>query len=380
MNFLKLWVFLFVFVSFPSLASEHFPVTITDVAGRTVTIEHKPKYIALSTGLVFPLLTILYQDNAVKHLVAWRNDLKTNAPSMYRYYLTQFPDLKKVPLIGKIKEGGFDLAKFLDLRPRPSVFLMDISDIRPAESEGMIRILKKDGITVIAVDFRHSPIKDTLKTVMTVAKALGRVKQGEAFVHYYQQHLALLLNKINRLDKNNHPSVFIERDAGYSLGEYRTFGNGNMGDFLKLLQARNAALPLLHGLFTASVSPENIILANPNLYIMQTAGWVDKKGNVLNGIPLGYNANVSDIKEANEKIMERQWFPALSAYQHKKIYSIYMPLYNSPYNLTAIEFFAKWLYPQTFSTLNPEHSFIQINKLFADEKVSGVFGMNNMNS
>ena len=78
--------------------------------------------------------------------------------------------------------------------------------------------------------------------------------------------------------------------------------------------------------------------------------------------------------------MERQWFPALSAYQHKKIYSIYMPLYNSPYNLTAIEFFAKWLYPQTFSTLNPEHSFIQMNKLFADEKVSGVFGMNNMNS
>ncbi len=93
--------------------AETFPVTITDVAGRVVTIEHKPQYVALSTGLVFPLLTLLYQGKTLDHLVAWRNDMKNNAPSMYRYYLRQFPRLASVPQIGQIKSGSFDLAKFL---------------------------------------------------------------------------------------------------------------------------------------------------------------------------------------------------------------------------------------------------------------------------
>ncbi len=357
--------------------AENFPITITDVAGRVVTIEHKPKYIALSTGLVFPLLTLLYQKKTLDHLVAWRNDMKTNAPSMYRFYLRQFPRLSTIPEIGQIKSGSFNLARFLAIRPRPSIFLMDISDIRPAKADGILHLLKKDRVTVIAVDFRHDPIKNTVKSVMTVATALGRRKQGEAFVDYYKTHLAKIMSDLPHLLPKDRPRVFLERDAGYQTGIYRTFGNGNMGAFLSLLKAHNIAVPMLHGLFTGSVSPESIILANPTVYIMQSAGWISPKGQVFGGIPLGYNASPPDIKKADEHLMARMWFPALSAYQHHRMYSIYMPLYNSPYNLTAIAFFAKWLYPHRFKWLHPNQSFIQMNQLFAHERVSGVFGLNN---
>ncbi len=42
------------------------------------------------------------------------------------------------------------------------------------------------------------------------------------------------------------------------------------------------------------MSPETIITASTDVYIMQSAGWIDKKtGKATHGIPLGY----ADIKK-----------------------------------------------------------------------------------
>ncbi len=364
--------------AFPSWANGEFPITIKDVAGRTVTIAHKPEYVALSTGRDFPLLEILYQKQAAQHLVAWRDDMKLDAPSMYRMDLHFYPHLKDVPFIGQIKSGGFDVERFLELKPRPNVFLMDISDIKPAEENGIIQTLSAAGITVIAIDFRNKPVANTLKSILTVGKALGREKQAQAFVTYYRTQLHTILSTIAALPKaqRNQP-VFLERAAGYSEACCHTFGNGNMGQYIALLHADNIALLPLRGSFTGQMSPETVIVKQPAVYIMQTAGWVNKKGQVLNGIPLGYNPNWSAIKVATQHLMARPWLRALKAYQTHRVYSIYMPFYNSPYNLTAIEFFAKWLYPQAFSSLHPDQTFIYMNKTFADKTVSGVFGLDN---
>nr|WP_307930405.1 hypothetical protein [Photobacterium damselae] len=76
--------------------------------------------------------------------------------------------------------------------------------------------------------------------------------------------------------------------------------------------------------------------------------------------------------------MDRNWMPAVKAYQTNNIYSIYMPFYNSPYNLVALEYFAKWIHPTQFTNLDPNKTFIEMNQKFANRKVSGVFGQNNI--
>ena len=73
----------------------------------------------------------------------------------------------------------------------------------------------------------------------------------------------------------------------------------------------------------------------------------------------------------------RDWLQAVSAYQTKNVYSIYMPFYNSPYNLVAMEYFAKWIHPNVFKNLDPEKTFEEMNKLFGHRTVSGDFGQNN---
>lgn len=373
-----------IFISYSSFA-DTFPVTVTDIAGRTITIDSEPKNIALSTGRVFPLLEIIYQKDAAKHLVAWRDDMRLSAPSMYQNYIKDYPRLKNIMTIGLIKSGEFDTERFINMPNKPDLFVVDLSNIKLAEDKGLLEKLEKAGIKVLAIDFREHPIKNTVQSVTSLATALGRKSQGQDFADYYQKHITRLTDAVASLSvEEQNTTVFIERSAGYSDSCCRTFSEGNMGAYIPLLKAKNIAEGPLQGAVTGQMSPESVIVAQPDIYIMQTTGWLDKEGNVTAGIPLGYSPvnngaiNNEAIKKSTAALMARSWLKATKAYQDKNIYSIYMPFYNSPYNLVAIEYFAKWIHPQQFKDLNPLHTFEEMNQRFADRAATGVFGQNNV--
>ncbi|ETX12419.1 cobalamin ABC transporter substrate-binding protein [Marinomonas ushuaiensis DSM 15871] len=362
-----------------SVLADTFPVTVTDVAGRTITIDHEPKNIALSTGRVFPLLEMLYQDEAPDRLVAWRDDMRVSAPSMYRDYTKTYPQLKDVVKIGKVKSGEFDTERFINMKRRPDLFVLDISNVKLAADKGLIKKLDKLGIKVLAIDFREDPIVNTVQSVTSLATALGKKAQGEKFAAYYQKHVDVLSSTIALLPASQlNRKVFIERAAGYSDSCCNTFADGNMGAYVPFLNAVNIAHEPLKGANTGQMSKESIITYQPDVYIMQTTGWIDKEGNPTSGIPFGYAPlNNKAIQKSTEHIMNRPWLKALAAYKDQNIYSIYMPFYNSPYNIVALEYFAKWIYPEQFKTLNPENTFEEMNQIFANRSVSGRFGQDN---
>ncbi|WP_305422525.1 ABC transporter substrate-binding protein [Photobacterium leiognathi] len=354
-----------------------YPLTVTDVAGRQVTFDHQPTNIALSTSRIFPLLEIIYQGDAAKHLVAARDDMRVSAPSMYASYIKQYPALQHVPVIGLIKSGEFDAERFINLKPKPDLFIVDLSNIKLAQDKGLLKKLDDAGIKVLAVDFRENPIKNTIKSVQVVADAVNRTKQGSDFTHYYQQHLDVIKNTLANHQDVPMKRVFIERAAGYSDSCCRTFAARNMGAYIPMLKAINVATAPLKGANTGEMSPETVITARPDVYIMQTTGWLTKDGQPTNGIPLGYSPNKAAIAQATKSLMDRPWLKAVNAYQNKDVYSIYMPFYNSPYNLVAIEYFAKWIHPTLFSTLQPEKTFEEMNLKFGDRHLKGLFGQNN---
>lgn len=359
--------------------ADSFPVTITDVAGRTITLNSQPKNIALSTGRVFPLLEIIYQKEAANHLVAWRDDMRLSAPSMYANYIHYYPQLKNVMKIGKIKSGEFDTERFISMKNKPDLFVVDISNIKLAKEKGLIAKLDRVGIKVLAIDFSANPIKNTLRSVTSLAKALGKKDQGQQFADYYQSHVNYLKKIVNSLpDHERHKKVFIERAAGYLDSCCNTFAKGNMGSYIPFLNAINIADKPLNGAKAGQMSMESIIQFQPDVYIMQTTGWINKDGKTTGGIPFGYApTNSMAIKSATHALMDRTWIKATKAYENKNVYSIYMPFYNSPYNLVAMEYFAKWLHPKQFNDLNPQTTFEEMNQRFANRTVTGIFGQNN---
>lgn len=366
-------------LSSQSILADTFPVTVTDVAGRTITIDQEPKNIALSTGRVFPLLEIVYKQEAAKHLVAWRDDMRVSAPSMYASYTKDFPELKNVLKVGKIKSGEFDTERFITMKNKPDLFVIDISNVKLAEEKGLIKKLDKAGIKVLAIDFREDPIKNTILSVTSLATALGHKEQGQKFADYYQKHVDALANKITSLSTEKlNRKVFIERAAGYRESCCHTFATGNMGAYVPFLKAINIADKPLDGAITGQMSAESVITSQPDIYIMQTTGWIDKNGDPKAGVPFGYApVNTAAIKKATSALLKRHWMEPIAAYQNKEVYSIYMPFYNSPYNLVAMEYFAKWIYPEQFKNLNPESTFEEMNKRFANRDATGIFGQNN---
>ena len=356
-----------------------YPVTVTDVAGRQVTLTEKPSRIALSTGRVFPLLEIIYGKDAASHLVAWRKDMIVSAPSMYREYVADYPSLENVPQIGVIKSGEFDAEAFINMKNRPDLFLVDLSNISLAEDKGLLTKLENAGIKVLAVDFREDPLKNTVRSVQTLATVAGVPERGEKFAAYYQEHVDALMTRIEALPASRkNRKVFIERAAGHDSSCCYTFGTGNLGAFIPFLKAQNIADRPLHGAESGQMAPEGVIVARPDVYIMQTTGWIDKNGKVLGGIPLGFApVDRQGIQQSTERLMNRPWIKAVKAYLDKAVYSIYMPFYNSPYNLAAMEYFAKWIYPDVFADLDPQATFVDMNLRFADRQVDGLFGRNN---
>ena len=193
-----------------SAMADTYPVTVTDVAGRTITLEHQPQNIALSTGRVFPLLEIMYQKKAADHLVAWRDDMRVSAPSMYASYIKDYPQLKNVLKIGKIKSGEFDAERFINMKNKPDLFVVDLSNIKLAEEKGLLKKLDEAGIKVLAIDFREKPVKNTVKSVTSLATALGYKAEGQAFAKYYQQHVQMIKDKLATLStKELNKKVFI---------------------------------------------------------------------------------------------------------------------------------------------------------------------------
>ena len=213
----------------------------------------------------------------------------------------------------------------------------------------------------------------------SLATALGKQQQGQKYAEYYQNHVNHLEQVVSSLPESElNKKVFIERAAGYHDSCCHTFATGNMGAYIPFLKAINIADKPLQGAITGQMSTESVITYQPDVYIMQTTGWIDKDGNATAGVPFGYAPlNTAAIKEATASLMDRPWLKAVKGYQNKAVYSIYMPFYNSPYNLVAMEYFAKWLHPEQFKDLNPEKTFEEMNQRFANRSVTGVFGQNN---
>ena len=87
--------------------------------------------------------------------------------------------------------------------------------------------------------------------------------------------------------------------------------------------------------------------------------------------------NNQAIADQTKLLMSRDWLKVTKAFQTKDVYAVYKPFYNSPYNLVALEYFAKWIHPELFNDLNPEQTFEEMNKQLGDHDVKGIFGISN---
>ena len=340
---------------------------VRDVAGRVVQTNKnhdKGLKVALSIGRLFPLLEIAYGTQADRHLVKWKEDMRKSQPKTYEMYKEQYPALAQLPLIGLIKKGTFSVENFLS-GSKPDVFLLDITNFDAAKEQGILTCLEKNGVQVVFTDFREDPHKHTIVSLRAVGEALGKRARFEAYIKLYEQKLAYIVSKLPKPDQKK--SFFIERGAGLTVGSDKnqvdTFGNMSIAQYIEELGlATNHGAKLLSNKTTGRVYVEALLADLPDVYFMMSNGWRRKK-NKVGGIPFGPFSSKEKIQKAFNALSERWWLKSSKLYAEKNIYSLDMVFYNSIYNIAAVEYIAKSLYPELYAALDPARTLREIQEI-----------------
>lgn len=75
--------------------------TVTDLAGRSVTVPAKVERILLGEGRLLPALGVFERQDVARRLVGMMGDYETLDAAGYAQWRSRFPHLDKVPRVGR---------------------------------------------------------------------------------------------------------------------------------------------------------------------------------------------------------------------------------------------------------------------------------------
>ncbi|MCG5478922.1 MAG: ABC transporter substrate-binding protein [Ensifer alkalisoli] len=335
------------------------PITVTDIAGRQVSVKAPVKRILLGEGRQLYLIASLEPDDPLAHVVAWRNDLIEADPATYQQYLEAYPKLAEVPAFAGKENGLIDIES--TIVQKPDVVLLNLEAMRANEDAKYVEKLAELNIPVLYIDFRHYPLKNTEPTIRLLGKIMGREARAEEIIAFRREAMARVTEVIARA-KPERPRVFIERIGGYADDCCLSFGAENFGKYVELAGGHNIGSDILPTTF-GQLNPEQVIAANPEHVVVTSADW---EAYVPGGhwIPLGPGADPKVTREKLEWFTSRSAYTDIAAQKARNFHGIWHQFYNSPYEFFAVQQLAKWFHPELFADLDPDATFAEYHRRF----------------
>jgi len=328
--------------------AQSWPVTVTDLDNRTVTIEHAPQRIILQDGRDIFALALLERDNPFAKVVAWNNLPKKQDTETWNVLKRQWPEAEKILDMKFSDQGNVDLETVISRQPD-----LMIAQLRAKPSlvqTGVLAKLEALHIPVVFVDYELHPVENTLPSIALLGKVMGQSDRAQAYIDFYQQRLDTIHQRL--ADAGKKPLVFIEPIAGVGgldNGCCFTHARNGWGGLVEAAGGTNIGSQLLPGA-TGTVSVEKIISMNPDYYLM-TGSKRPGKGTAI--IPFGYNVPAGDVTAAFNALTARQGVASIPAVAQGHTGALYHHFYNNPYNIVAIEALSKIFYPQRFKDVDP---------------------------
>ena len=336
------------------------PLTLTDIAGREVTVDAPVGRVILGEGRQIFFAAVLDGEAPFSRIVGWRDDFRQASPESYAAYEEKFPQIAGIPTFGGFKDGTFDVEQAVSLDP--DVLIMNLESKQATEEAGYEEKLARLGIPIVYVDFREKPFEHTAASMEIIGKLFGKEARAAEFNAFYAEQMARVTDVIAARDDLTRPVVFIERAGGYSEDCCMSFGNENFGRFVELAGGTNMASPFIPGTF-GTVSAEQIIASDPDQIVVTGGNWeAYVPGGAWVGVGPGADAEAARAKLA--ALMERPAFTGVSAVANGRVHAIWHQFYNNPYSFVAVQRLATWLHPELFPDLDPEATLAELHERF----------------
>ncbi|MFK3779060.1 ABC transporter substrate-binding protein [Agrobacterium sp. NPDC089420] len=331
-----------------SAAATEYPVTVTDISGRSVEIKSEPQRIVVQDGRDIFALSLLDRDDPLKRVVAWNNIVSRSDPQSWNVFKTTWPESAAKAVDMKFgDEGQINFEQVVAAKPDLIIYQVRV---RNALEEGdALKRFESLGVPVLLIDTELEPAINAPKTVSLLGTALNREKEAKEYTDFYAARLAEINKAIEGKEK---PKVFVEAKAGQKGPESCCFTHGDVywGKLVSEAGGINLGSALVKGR-TGDVTLETIISSAPDVFVM-TGSPFSNDGSV--SPPFGIGADKAGIEAALGALEKRKGFDLIKAVKNDRVYGIYHQLYASAMNIYALEYLAKAFYPDALKNLDPE--------------------------
>ena len=229
--------------------------------------------------------------------------------------------------------------------------------------------------TGIGIGIAASKVKGTrVCTCSDVYSAeLSKRQEAQAFDTVWRAQLERVASRLRTLPAGTrHPSVFLENRVGLADDCCATMV-GLVGVLLDAAGADNVArgrIPGEHG----TLNPEFLIATQPRLYIGTGIGSLATSDKSPLRIVLGADATPEAARASLVRATQRRGIAQLQAVQQPgRAHAIWHHYYNSPFNVVAVQVFAKWLHPELFADLDPRTTLQTMFTQFQPIPLTGVY-------
>ena len=296
-----------------------YPRTITDSAGRNVTID-KPleRIIVLNTDVAEAIRALGAEDRIVG---------VTDGITKGTIF---FPDISKKAVVGGWKEIDPESVLQLDADaifaygkwPGPEA----IEDKLPPT------------VTVVRLDF-YKP-ETVREEMLKLGYLLDEEEKASEYIKWHDKYVNEIEDKVSGIAEDDKPMVFLDRSSVESTKERKTYmrKSGGISTLCELAGGKNIAAEL-EG---SGVELEWILKQDPKVIV-----GLSRKG--------GYETdNESAMKVEHKRIIELPGFGSITAVKDERVYLIDGSVPFAPGYPIGLAYMAKWFYPEEFEDLDPQ--------------------------
>lgn len=341
---------------------------VTDLAGRTVTLPASVERIVIGEGRYLPALAILDRADPTRRVVGMMGEYEQVDPASYARYRAAFPRIDDIMRIGRASQDSFSLEQALALRPQVAIFGLD-GHGPGSRSARVIEVLEQAGVAVVFIDFRVDPLANTPRSMELLGRVLGREAEAAAFLAVWREAYAEVQDRLARA-RPAPVRVFIESRVGL-MPCCETMVRGMIGGFVTAAGGVNAAAGIVTG-EAGTVSLEYLLTHPPDVYVGTAIGSAASAADHP-WIALGPDVSPEVARATLARAMERTGIAQLPPVRAERAHAIWHHFYNSPFNVAAVQMFAKWLHPDLFADLDPDALLRDLHGRFQPFALEGTY-------
>jgi ABC-type Fe3+-hydroxamate transport system substrate-binding protein len=320
------------------------PRTITDAAGRQVTLAGPAQRVVL--GFYFEEFAAIVGPGAFDRVVGISRALWAGwRTGSWAAYTAVIPRIATLADVGTTDDNSFSAEKVIALDPDLVILPLWTSTAIP-EAMAQFERLK---IPVLVVDFNAQTVERHVASTLAIGAAMGTEARAQELASWYSEGIADIMRRIAAAPSGPKRRVYVELGQAGPATVGNSYQGTMWGRVITSLGAENVADGKLPGPW-GPVNPEAVLSANPEVVIFAGSSWANRP----NAVRTGFGSNLAMTRATLAPYAARPGWAGITAVQKGDVYAVEHGLGRSLYDLAAIQFFAKAIYPEQFADVDPE--------------------------